>query len=283
MDKEQATDYIINALQQNRTQEEIVTTLSQRLKAPPELVTRFVNQVKTKHAQLIHPPHPIQLDEPPPSQPVESSSTSLEGSEPIPPAASTIAETTPDSIEPSAYQPEVQQTTSPYHASDEIEQATFEESKLAGVEPDDTLPVEEGEIRPTKQVDIEELTAYVVNALGKHRRHSDVVGEVCQRTGWHWKQAQRFVARTKTDQHVELDKKQNRMLIPIGIAFVLGGLFLLIYTGMELLNYMLIPMGVSEEEMLRIDFIPYLVALFFLGFGLLVGGGFGLYRTITSR
>jgi hypothetical protein len=291
MDKEQATNFILNALQENQKQEEIVANLSQQLKAPPELVARFVNQVKTKHADSIPPTYKIYPDAVRPSQPEESPTPSLGDSELTPSTAteysqatvaSSIAEQTPDSIEPSAHQPEIQQTPSPYPESDEIEQSLIEEVEQDGFDPDDTSSGEPAEITPTKEVDIEALTNYVVKDLGKHRRYSDVVGEICQRTGWSWNQAQRFVARIQTEHHGELHKKKNRLQIPIGIAFVIGGLFLLIYTGLELLNYLMIPMGMSEQEMLGVDFIPYLAALFILGFGLLVGGGFGLYRTFTS-
>jgi hypothetical protein len=69
-----------------------------------------------------------------------------------------------------------------------------------------------------------ELTHYVITHLGRHNRPNDVIRVVCERTGWPWLDAQRWVEQVQAKHHPEIVRRQNRWLRFIAISTILMGL-----------------------------------------------------------
>lgn len=120
----------------------------------------------------------------------------------------------------------------------------------------------------------EELTDFVVRELGKQRRHSDVVMDVCERTGMDWKTAQKFVYQVAFDNRKRVAARQSPLAIIFGIAFVVGGLAL------ALISVIATIQGIS----IHYRGVPYVGNILGVGFGvlLLAGGVIGLWDTIQQ-
>ncbi|GAB4580921.1 MAG: hypothetical protein Fur0022_36650 [Anaerolineales bacterium] len=123
-------------------------------------------------------------------------------------------------------------------------------------------------------MDDEELTDYVICELGKLRRKSDVVMEVCERTGMEWQAAQKFVYQVEFDNRKKVAARQSPLAIIFGVGFVLGGLILALVSLVATLQ------GIN----LHYQGIPYVGNLAGVGFGvvLIAGGVIGLWETIQK-
>jgi len=256
MDKYQATHYILKHLRQGADKIEIAADLCERLNAPPEMVLKFVEQVA---ASFTPPPPPIPKETPPEALP------------------SSVYPFALDDRPVEVYEFEPVYAESPERSSPEISEYDPTPNYASQGGGQDQLPkLEEIEF------DAEALTQYVVQLLKKHRRHNDIVEYVANKTGWHWNESQRFVARTQTQRHGELTQSQNRFMIPLSIAFILGGLLLLGWSILALLDYYLAYTGRGNSA-LAVDFVPLVIGSLFTSFGIIAGGIFGLYRTLSSR
>lgn len=120
----------------------------------------------------------------------------------------------------------------------------------------------------------QELHDFVVRELGKSRRRSDVVMEVCERTGMNWQEAQKFVYQVAFDKRKEVAARQSPLAIIFGIGFVVGGFAMVVLT------------LIATVQGISIDYrgVPYVGNLGGLGFGLLLisGGVIGLWDTLKQ-
>jgi hypothetical protein len=145
-------------------------------------------------------------------------------------------------------------------------------------------PAEENLIStPQKEIDAEALTKFVLQEIKHQRRQSDIIETICKRTGWHWNEAQLFVARARTTHHGEITKSQSRFMIPFSVVFIAGGVLLLIWSSYALADYYLGFTSADRTTTLAADFIPLVFGALITSFGIIAGGIFGLYRTLASR
>ncbi len=253
MDKHEATQYILNQLKSGHDHIGIAADLSERLNAPPELALKFVQQVASNFS-----PEP---------------ESSLPKSEPDP------------------------QTVQPFVDDDDLPEIELKPIYTESPEPQDfsqpqfdptpnyPQPETDGEqSNPAKEkdFDIEVVTNDVVEQLKNHRRYSDIVEYVAQKTGWHWNESQRFVARTQTENHDELSQSQNKFMIVFSATFILGGFLLMGWSVIALLDYAQ-ALSSPQYATLSFDFFPLILIAFVSSFGIIGGGVFGLYRIMTNR
>lgn len=123
-------------------------------------------------------------------------------------------------------------------------------------------------------MDKEEMTQFVIRELGKHRRRSDIVMDICEQTGMDWQAAQRFVYQVGYDARKSIAARQSPLAIIFGIAFIAGGL------GMALIGIIATARGLS----LHYQGIPYAgnIGGVFFGMNLIAGGVIGLWDTIKT-
>ena len=120
----------------------------------------------------------------------------------------------------------------------------------------------------------EQLTQYVIRELGKHRRRSDVVMDVCERTGMDWPAAQKFVYSVEFDNRQKVAVRQSPLAIIFGVSFLLGGFALVLMSVFATLQgYSLTYRGV-----------PYSgnITGVITGILLIAGGVIGLWETIQK-
>ncbi|NUM44621.1 MAG: hypothetical protein HUU38_07925 [Anaerolineales bacterium] len=123
-------------------------------------------------------------------------------------------------------------------------------------------------------MDEQALTDFVIRELGKHRRRSDVVMDVCERTGMDWPTAQKFVYQVEFDNRKVVAARQSPLAVIFGAAFVLGGFAL------ALVSVIATAQGIS----IHYRGIPYVGNMAGLVFGVLLiaGGVLGLWETIRK-
>ena len=132
-----------------------------------------------------------------------------------------------------------------------------------------------------------DLRKWVVSCLSGHKKSSDIIFELCRRTGWDWNQAKRFV-----EQVAELDQKQvhqRRMplLLGIGVLFMITGAVSFISAFMDLsviLSELEPPLDL--EKIINAAFmsrsIYSLIGKFAFGMIAVVGGGYGISSSVKS-
>jgi hypothetical protein len=123
----------------------------------------------------------------------------------------------------------------------------------------------------------------VVKELGKNRKQSDVVMQVCEQTGLNWDQAQRLVARIATKNRKKLTSKQNRIFIPLAAIALLVGLALIAASISEVLDAAAHASDVVQDA----NEVEFIVREVFWGFvtggALLLGGIAGLIRALQTQ
>ena len=141
--------------------------------------------------------------------------------------------------------------------------------------------------KPKIDFDNPALVKYVVNELTKHRKRSEIVMAICERTGAHWSEAQRFVGQVNAEQHTTINARKNRLIIPmcigaviLGFVFTIGTAYPMLYlvTGrVEEFNSLASSMGNIGDY---INAAPY---IFGTGIVLIAGGIIGLVTALQSQ
>lgn len=107
------------------------------------------------------------------------------------------------------------------------------------------------------------LTEFIIKELGKSRRMSDIIMDVCERSGMRWKEGQKFVYDVAYQQRRGVSARRSPLVMAVGIAIIVFGLFVSVAMASALYN--------------RISFtvngVPFLGNKLGLGFGLLLIAG----------
>jgi len=141
--------------------------------------------------------------------------------------------------------------------------------------------------KPPIKLDNPALVNYVIGELTKHRKRSDIVMAICERTGVDWSEAQRFVGQVSAEQHTTINARKNRLIIPmcigaiiLGFVFTIGTAYPMLYliTGRwEEFYSMVSSMGNMGDY---INAAPY---IFGTGIVLIAGGIIGLITALQSQ
>ena len=216
MDKQDAIDFIIQALENNRSQDDIVAELSQRLGAPAHVVAGFVQRTIASYTPI---PPIIQADEKP--------SPNSEGETPPATQFTWSGEPIPHS---NFHQPASNVPVSP--ADSPLAEARTQPP--TAWDPDSEL---RKSLEPLSSEDEARLEKLILTASTKNRRQSDVVMIVCEETGMGWNQAQRLVAKVTMKNRKKLNLRENLILIPLALAALIAGLALESATSSELYTF----------------------------------------------
>ncbi|MBN1538056.1 MAG: hypothetical protein JW908_15070 [Anaerolineales bacterium] len=141
-----------------------------------------------------------------------------------------------------------------------------------------------------KQEDIKSLKAFALDELKRQRKTSDIIEHLCQRTGWHWVEAEQFLESVRVDNSSQLEAHKNRLFILASLVMIVGGMlniaifcFWIFYNSRS--GEFLIPNDVEGGILLLINqlvwmfvkspfaYIFYFAAL--TGIGMIIGGMIG--------
>ena len=122
----------------------------------------------------------------------------------------------------------------------------------------------------------EEITAFVVDELGKHHSRNEIIRRLCERTGMMWPDAEKLVRQIEADHGQDIRARQSPLLVALSVAIFIGGLGLILYCAVYFIN------------LARFDTIPnprgivYAIGALFTGIGMIAGAVIGLWRTIQE-
>jgi hypothetical protein len=282
MDKHQATDYTITRLQAGYQAEEITEELSRLLKAPIERVRPFVNQVATSHPDIVKAPQPDPVSDL--GEALSPPITSHEAEQPAPANDNMVASGFSD-LPPGlqAIVKEAQTTRDDFAKSAPVSKPKDNQELPLPRQAKFAASPEKEE----SDVDLEALSEFAFQQLKKQRRHNDIVEDVCRKTGWHWNKSQRFVARVQTKHHDELQSSKNRVTMIVGVGIVLAGLIVALNGIGALSDYAKLAVFAKTNPEVLLDIAPSAIFLALsatvTGIGMVLGGGYGIARALTSR
>ena len=196
MEKQEAIAFIQRELQNNCTQDEIVSLLSLELGAPPDMVRKFVAQVAAQQK----PPAPTALKVNAAAiapTPYNEAMPSFAPDADVPSPAPANVPARPIFKVPPPVPP------TPYAA-----------------------PVIPGAVSANPLQGNTELEKWTLSALSKNRVMNDIVMHICEETGASWDQAQRFVAQVRTVNRKTLTTRQNILPILLSILAIIAGIAL---------------------------------------------------------
>jgi hypothetical protein len=115
---------------------------------------------------------------------------------------------------------------------------------------------------------------FVVRELAKHRNRNDIILALCQSDKIDWKTAQQFVEQVELKQGRRIATGQAPLLILLGIAFIIGGLYVTI-------RYVVATMNGAMIFQWPLP-IPYLGNVTRIGGGIamVTGGMFGILKAV---
>lgn len=316
MNQQQATDFVLRELVRGRAQADIAAELAQQLRAPRDLVEKFVARVEAQNpqARLQPPPQPAPEVQLPPwlreaetaGQPQAGPFLPEDAPLPVTPGSGQSSQRITDIKEAEALvlarlglqspRQEIvaelaRRTGEPVELAERF--VTLVEARRQPARTSVPPPAPEPPRLPTARAagkalsDDPELVRLVFSELSKHRQRSDVVMMVCERTGVEWSQAQRFVAQVETEQRGKISARKNILVIPLGIIFIISGLAVAISNAQVvifLLGPAFNPTSVSPEIIeATISAMPYAPYLFLAGLGMIAGGVVGIVLAIRSQ
>jgi hypothetical protein len=270
MDKQEAIDFVLDELDKGRSLPEITAALSRQLGAPVDLVGKFVTQTAERYQQskaaLGKPATASQQPTAYRAQPASGSSQPLAYS-PQPPAYSP---------QTAANRPAA--TAAGATAVEPIPEPDAAHVPSPVAEP---LPPAEPELAATP-----ELEKFILNELTKNQRDSDVVLRVVEKTGMNYRQAQRLVSRVGAKDYKKVTARQNCLIIPLALVFLVAGLVLLCASVVEAYQIRLLlpsPNLSIEQIQAAVERGRILPWAFGVGLALSVGGGIGVFSAVRKQ
>lgn len=132
-----------------------------------------------------------------------------------------------------------------------------------------------------------ELRKWVVGSLSAHRKPTDIIYQLCQRTGWNWNQAKSFVEQISEFDRKEVHRRRMPLLLGIGLFMLAGGMFFFIPSFIELIDILSMidpPLDLNKIlEMVLMARSGYLLAVRLVtGMAMVVGGGWGIWSAVQS-
>jgi hypothetical protein len=127
----------------------------------------------------------------------------------------------------------------------------------------------------------EELTAFIIKELSKHRDRNDIVRNLCKRDGLHWRDAERFVilVEARHRRNIANTKHQTPWLLFLSIGILLLGIGLLAFNLQVILAFFQKDV-LSQVLSLRSN--SYQIIGLITGLGMTVGGMIGLWKSFTA-
>jgi hypothetical protein len=131
------------------------------------------------------------------------------------------------------------------------------------------------------------LVKYVVSELAKNRKRSDIVMAICERTGAHWSEVQKFVGQVNAEQRTKINARKNILIVPMCIGAIIFGFVFTIVTAYPML-YLLTGRWEEFYSMTRSmgslsDYINAAPYIFGTGIVLIAGGIIGLVLALQSQ
>jgi hypothetical protein len=126
-----------------------------------------------------------------------------------------------------------------------------------------------------------DLTPFIIKELSKRPNHKEVVQKVCEKGGFHWKDAERLVILVEAQHKRKISeyRSQSPLLLFISVATLLFGIGLLFFTTQTLFA---VPTQEILEQILSLRDNFYRLLELSAGVGMTIGGMLGLWKALGS-
>ena len=125
----------------------------------------------------------------------------------------------------------------------------------------------------------EELTNLIIKELSKHHERKEVAQKVCEQSNLNWSEAERLIDQVETQHRRKIVGRQSPLLIFMSIGTLLLGLGLLAYNMQFLIHFF---QRDTLEQILSLRSGYYEIAGLLTGFGMTIGGLYGVWKTLAS-
>jgi hypothetical protein len=125
----------------------------------------------------------------------------------------------------------------------------------------------------------EELTAFIIKELSKHRDRRDIVQRICEREGLNWKDAERLITLVEANHRRTIATRQTPLLLFLSIGTLLLGIGLLAFNMQVLLAFF---QKDVLGQLLSLQSSYYQVLGLITGLGMTVGGLVGLWKAFGA-
>ena len=125
----------------------------------------------------------------------------------------------------------------------------------------------------------EELTAFIIKELSRHRDRKDIIQKVCERGGLHWKAAERLIVLVESQHKRIMTVQQAPMLLFLSIGILLLGIGLVGFNLQILLAFFERDI---LAQILSLQSSAYRIAGLVTGLGMTIGGLVGLWKSFGT-
>ena len=125
----------------------------------------------------------------------------------------------------------------------------------------------------------EELTAFIIKELSRHRNRRDIIQRVCERGGLNWKQAERLITLIEAKYKRTVTVQQAPFLLFLSIGILLLGIGLLGFNLQILLAFF---QKDVLEQILSLQSSSYRVIGLVTGLGMTIGGLVCLWKSFGT-
>lgn len=133
------------------------------------------------------------------------------------------------------------------------------------------------------QAETAELDELILQALLKQKNHSDLVMLVCERTGLSWDQAEKKIEQVLAANQKKVVGWESLVFIPVSVISTVAGFFLIWASAEEMYLSILVLLKLAPPDPLLSTTLQDAPLLFWVGFGLFLGGGIGLYKALQNH
>ena len=125
----------------------------------------------------------------------------------------------------------------------------------------------------------EELTAFIIKELSRHRNRKDIVQRICEREGLNWKDAERLITLVEANHSRTIATRQTPLLLFLSIGTLLLGIGLLVFNMQILLALF---QNDVLGQLLSLQSSYYRMIGLLTGLGMTVGGLVGLWKAFGA-
>ena len=123
----------------------------------------------------------------------------------------------------------------------------------------------------------EEITALIIDELGKHHSRNEIILAVCEKSGLNWMQAEQLIEQVEEQRKRTIATRQSPLLILISVVTIIAGMGLLGYGILFFADFF--QRDILERALLlRTGY--FRIASLLTGLAMLGGGLYGLWKTL---
>ena len=125
----------------------------------------------------------------------------------------------------------------------------------------------------------EDLTALIINKLGKHHDRDAIILAVCEKGGLNWTQAEQLIEQVEAEHRGTIVTRQSPLLIAISAVTIISGMVLLGYGILFFADFIQVE-PLQRVFLLRTGYLKIISMV--TGLGMLGGGLYGLWKTVSD-